>query len=107
MTTTPNPTAESIIAEAMVNAGAPLMHSRVEEAVANALRAHNLLSEGAPVQGNAKLLQNSLDPERVAEALCRGIHPTRFQYRSTRFACEDCSKGSDALCEAYTEGKLT
>lgn len=48
MTTTPNPTAESVIAEAMVNAGAPLMHSRVEESVAAALRANNLLSEGAP-----------------------------------------------------------
>lgn len=50
MTTTPNPTAESVIAEAMVNAGAPLMHSRVEESVAAALRAHGLLSEGAPTE---------------------------------------------------------
>ena len=48
----------------------------------------------------------ALDPEKVAEALCRGIHSTRFQYRATRFACEDCSKGSRALCVAYTEGKL-
>lgn len=48
MMTTPNPTAERVIAEAMVNAGAPLMHSRVEESVAAALRAHGLLSEGAP-----------------------------------------------------------
>ena len=50
MSTTPNPTAESVIAEAMVNAGAPLMHSRVEESVAAALRANNLLSEGAPTE---------------------------------------------------------
>lgn len=50
MTSTPNPTAESVIAEAMVNAGAPLMHSRVEESVAAALRANNLLSEGAPTE---------------------------------------------------------
>lgn len=48
MNDTPNQTAESVIAEAMVNAGAPLMHSRVEESVAAALRAHGLLPEGAP-----------------------------------------------------------
>lgn len=36
-------TAEQIVAEAMVDAGAPLMHSRVEEAVVAALRAHDLL----------------------------------------------------------------
>ena len=44
-----NQTPESVIAEAMVNAGAPLMHSRVEEGVAAALRATNMLREpGAP-----------------------------------------------------------
>lgn len=46
MTTTPNPTAEQIVAEAMVDAGAPLMGPQVEEAVVAALRAHGLLSEG-------------------------------------------------------------
>ena len=40
-----NQTPESVIAEAMVNAGAPLMHSRVEEGVAAALRAANMLRE--------------------------------------------------------------
>ena len=40
-----NQTPESVIAEAMVNAGAPLMHSRVEEGVASALRAANMLRE--------------------------------------------------------------
>ena len=63
MTTTPNPTAESVIAEAMVNAGAPLMHSRVEESVAAALRANNLLSEGAPteaqVEAAAKIIRRA------------------------------------------------
>ena len=44
-----NQTPESVIAEAMVNAGAPLMHSRVEEGVASALRAANMLREpGVP-----------------------------------------------------------
>ena len=44
-----NQTPESVIAEAMVNAGAPLMHSRVEERVAAALRAANMLREpGVP-----------------------------------------------------------
>lgn len=38
---------EDLIAEAMVNAGAPLMHSRVEEGVASALRAANMLRESA------------------------------------------------------------
>ena len=60
-----------------------------------------LAAAGAAPQG-----PQALDPEKVAEALCRGIHSTRFQYRATRFACEDCSKGSRALCVAYTEGKL-
>ena len=36
---------ETIIAEAMVGAGAPLMHSRVEEAVAGALRKAGMLVE--------------------------------------------------------------
>ncbi len=40
-----NQSPESVIAEAMVNAGAPLMHSRVEEGVASALRASNMLRE--------------------------------------------------------------
>ena len=40
-----NQTPESVIAEAMVNAGAPLMHSRVEDGVAAALRAANMLRE--------------------------------------------------------------
>lgn len=56
MTPTPNPTAEQIVAEAMVNAGAPLMHSRIEEAVCGALRAHGLLSEGAPSEESRDLL---------------------------------------------------
>lgn len=38
-----NKTAEQIVAEAMVSAGAPLMHSRVEEAVVTALREHGFL----------------------------------------------------------------
>lgn len=57
MTTTPNPTTESVIAEAMVNAGAPLMHSRVEESVAAALRANGLLSEGAPREKQARAIR--------------------------------------------------
>ena len=40
-----NTTPETIIAEAMVGAGAPLMHSRVEEAVAGALRKAGMLVE--------------------------------------------------------------
>lgn len=40
-----NKTPEAIIAEAMVSAGAPLMHSRVEEAVAGALRKAGMLAE--------------------------------------------------------------
>ena len=40
-----NKTPEAIIAEAMVGAGAPLMHSRVEEAVAGALRKAGMLAE--------------------------------------------------------------
>lgn len=63
MSTTPNPTAESVIAEAMVNAGAPLMHSRVEESVAAALRANGLLSEGAPSEEQV---------ERAAKAYLNG-----------------------------------
>lgn len=63
MTNNTNPTAEQIIAEAMVNAGAPLMHSRVEEAVANALRAHGLLG-GDPTEEQI---------ERV-EGVIRGAH---------------------------------
>ena len=51
-----NQTPESVIAEAMVNAGAPLMHSRVEEGVASALRAANMLREpGVPDAATAAL----------------------------------------------------
>ncbi len=57
MNDTPNQTAESVIAEAMVNAGAPLMHSRVEESVAAALRTHGLLSEGAPSEAQARAIR--------------------------------------------------
>ena len=54
------PTAESVIAEEMVNAGAPLMHSRVEESVAVALRAHGLLSEGAPTEAQVEAAAKAL-----------------------------------------------
>ena len=54
---TNEPTAESVIAEAMVNAGAPLMHSRVEESVAAVLRANGLLSEGAPSEAQARAIR--------------------------------------------------
>lgn len=40
-----NQTPESVIAEVLSSAGAPLMHSRVEEGVASALRAANMLRE--------------------------------------------------------------
>lgn len=60
MNDTPNQTAEQVIAEAMVNAGAPLMHSRVEESVAAALRAHGLLSEGAPSEDDREALASIL-----------------------------------------------
>lgn len=49
MTTTPNPTAESVIARAMSRNNAVYStHDMQVGAVARALRAHNLLSEGAP-----------------------------------------------------------
>jgi hypothetical protein len=48
-----------------------------------------------------------LDPEKVAEVLCRAIHSTRFQYRAMQNPCDECSNGYRALCEAYKEGKLT
>lgn len=71
MTTTPNQTAESVIAEAMVNAGAPLMHSRVEEAVAGALRKAGMLVERSeqvcawcpsPARGSAHHNDGKLHP---------------------------------------------
>lgn len=49
----------------------------------------------------------ALDAEKVAEVLCQAIHSTRFQYRAMQSPCDECSKGARALCEAYTEGKLT
>ena len=69
MNDTPNQTAERVIAEAMVNAGAPLMHSRVEESVAAALRANGLLSEGAPSEQQVELAAEALarrEPMRSA-----------------------------------------
>lgn len=65
MNDTPNQTAESVIAEAMVNAGAPLMHSRVEESVAAALRRFGLLSEGTPSEAQV---------EAAARAFFREYH---------------------------------
>ena len=51
-----NQTPESVIAEALSSAGAPLMHSRVEDGVAAALRAANLLREpGVPDAANEEL----------------------------------------------------
>lgn len=58
-------TAEQVIAEAMVNAGAPLMHSRVEESVAAALRANGLLSEGAPSEAQVGAAAKVLAPDGV------------------------------------------
>ena len=141
------PTAESVIAEEMVNAGAPLMHSRVEESVAVALRAHGLLSEGAPteaqVEAVAKTLHETrnpwfgaygdwgaagfevkkafresaraalaaatipkpvLDPEKVAEVL---LENAKSRYGGLLFEERAAARIAHALCEAYTEGKLT
>lgn len=51
-----NQSPESVIAEAMSSAGAPLMHSRVEEGVASALRAANMLREhGVPDAATAAI----------------------------------------------------
>lgn len=51
-----NQSPESVIAEALSSAGAPLMHSRVEEGVASALRAANMLREpGVPDAATAAL----------------------------------------------------
>lgn len=53
-----NETPESVIAEALSSAGAPLMHSRVEEGVASALRAANMLLEpGGPDAANEELVR--------------------------------------------------
>lgn len=49
----------------------------------------------------------ALDHVKVAEVLCQAIHSTRFQYRAMQSPCDECSKGARALCEAYSEGKLT
>ena len=66
-----NQTPESVIAEAMVNAGAPLMHSRVEEAVAGALRKAGMLAEQSgqvcawcpsPARGSAHHNDGKLHP---------------------------------------------
>ena len=76
MTTTPNPTAESVIAEAMVNAGAPLMHSRVEESVAAALRRFGLLSEGTPSEAQVEAADEIFVPHNenrdMSDAFRRG-----------------------------------
>lgn len=66
-----NKTPEAIIAEAMVSAGAPLMHSRVEEAVAGALRKTGMLAEQSgqvcawcpsPARGSAHHNDGKLHP---------------------------------------------
>lgn len=66
-----NKTPEAIIAEAMVSAGAPLMHSRVEEAVAGALRKAGMLAEQSgqvcawcpsPARGSAHHNDGKLHP---------------------------------------------
>ena len=66
-----NKTPEAIIAEAMVSAGAPLMHSRVEEAVAGALRKAGILAEQSgqvcawcpsPARGSAHHNDGKLHP---------------------------------------------
>ena len=66
-----NQTPESVIAEALVNAGAPLMHSRVEEAVAGALRKAGMLAEQSgqvcawcpsPARGSAHHNDGKLHP---------------------------------------------
>ena len=66
-----NQTPESVIAEAMFNAGAPLMHSLVEEAVAGALRKAGMLAEQSgqvcawcpsPARGSAHHNDGKLHP---------------------------------------------
>ena len=66
-----NKTPEAIIAEAMVSAGAPLMHSRVEESVAGALRKAGMLAEQSgqvcawcpsPARGSAHHNDGKLHP---------------------------------------------
>lgn len=63
-----NQTPESVIAEALSSAGAPLMHSRVEEGVASALRAANMLREpGVPDAATEELARVKSRAEDVAE----------------------------------------
>ena len=71
-----NTTPETIIAEAMVGAGAPLMHSRVEEAVAGALRKAGMLVER--------------DAALAAVEAVRALHEP-FEAGVGRHYCGECS----------------
>lgn len=126
----PAPTAEQIVAEAMVNAGAPLMHSRVEEAVCAALRAHGLLSEGVPseeqIERAARAI-NALDWTQTefgevpherdiarAALTAAGVAPQEPQMLDPEKVAEviqpyDPDTPEDAaraICEAHLKGRL-
>ena len=129
MTPTPNPTAEQIIEDALRDSWSDeLEYTDAPEAITAALRAHGLLSEGAPVKGSAKLLQNSGPSEEQIERAARALYDTEpiryalsIHYEKVADHMEDyydrwSGPGeesptfrdyADALCEAYTEGKLT
>lgn len=62
-------TNEQIVAEAMADAGAPLMHSRVEEAVVAALRTAGRLQDAATIrEAKAEAL------EEFAEQMTSGFN---------------------------------
>ena len=107
MTSTPNPTAEQIVSEALGPYG--LIGRARDLAARNAverLRAHGLLSEGAPSQNETKLLPDfvSLDPEKVAEVL---LANAKSRYGGLLFEERAAVRIAHALCEAYTEERLT
>ena len=121
MTPTPNPTAEKVIADAITaywadeersgpNRG-PEAHDReCGIDAAKALRAHGLLSEGAP---------QALDPEKVADEIGRhlyvmvapGPHECTcgavLDYEQRGYARAHKLHQARALCEAYEKGGLT